>query len=101
MRKKYLCILIFGVVLLLGSCRKDFEFSPSSGKLTFSRDTVFLDTVFSNIGSGTYNLKGYNRSNDDIVIPSVRLEQGQQSGYRLNVDGKAGKEFTDVEIMAK
>ena len=101
MRKKYLCILIFGVVLLLGSCRKDFEFSPSSGKLTFSRDTVFLDTVFSNIGSGTYNLKVYNRSNDDIVIPSVRLEQGQQSGYRLNVDGKAGKEFTDVEIMAK
>lgn len=101
MQKKILCILIFGVVLLLGSCRKDFEFSPSSGKLTFSRDTVFLDTVFSNIGSGTYNLKVYNRSNDDIVIPSVRLEQGQESNYRLNVDGKAGKEFSDVEIMAK
>src|SRR5690606_24346043 len=42
-----------------------------------------------------------NRSNDDIVIPFVRLEQGQESNYRLNVDGKAGKEFSDVEIMAK
>lgn len=101
MQKTILCILILSVVLLLGSCRKDFEFSPSSGKLTFSRDTIFLDTVFSNIGSATYNLKVYNRSNDDIVIPFVRLEQGQESNYRLNVDGKAGKEFSDVEIMAK
>ncbi len=101
MKRSLLCLFILVMVLLWSSCRKDFEFSPSSGKLTFSRDTVFLDTIFSNIGSGTYNLKVYNRSNDDIVIPSVRLEQRQQSNYRLNVDGKAGKEFNDVEIMAK
>src|SRR5690606_20466543 len=101
MKRSLLYLLLPGMALLWSSCRKDFEFSPSSGKLTFSRDTVFLDTVFSNIGSGTYNLKVYNKSNDDIVIPSVRLGQGQQSSYRLNVDGKAGKEFNDIEIMAK
>ena len=101
MRRSILSILILGVVLMWSSCRKDFEFTPSSGNLEFSKDTVYLDTIFTNIGSSTYNLKVYNRSKEDIVISSVRLEQGQLSNYRLNVDGKAGKEFTNVEILAK
>ncbi len=87
--------------MLWSSCRKDFEFSPSSGSLQFSKDTVYLDTIFSNIGSSTYNLKVYNRSDNDISIPSVRLALGETSNYRLNVDGIAGKTFEDIELLAK
>jgi hypothetical protein len=83
------------------SCRKDFDFAPSSGNLEFSKDTIYLDTIFTNIGSSTYNLKIYNRSNDDISIPTVRLSQGESSNYRLNVDGLPGKEFQNVELLAK
>ncbi len=86
---------------LWSSCRKDFEFSPSTGNLEFSRDTVYLDTVFTNIGSSTYNLKVYNRSSDDILIPSLRLSQGDASNYRLSVDGMAGKVFENIELLAK
>ena len=100
--------LCFGVLLFWSSCRNDFEFSPSTGNLEFARDTVYLDTVFSNIGSSTYNLKVYNRSNDDIVIPTIQLENGTSSFYRMNVDGETGldgeqegKFFEDVEILAK
>ena len=100
--------LCFGVLLFWSSCRNDFEFSPSTGNLEFARDTVYLDTVFSNIGSSTYNLKVYNRSNDDIVIPTIQLENGTSSFYRMNVDGETGLEgeqegkfFEDVEILAK
>ncbi len=82
------------------SCRKDFDFAPSTGNLEFSKDTIYLDTIFSNIGSSTYNLKVYNRSNDDISIPTVRLSQGESSNYRLNVDGLPGKEFENVELLA-
>ncbi|MGK0323084.1 MAG: hypothetical protein ACJAR4_001116, partial [Psychroserpens sp.] len=82
------------------SCRKDFDFAPSSGNLEFSKDTIYLDTIFTNIGSSTYNLKVYNRSNDDISIPTVRLSQGESSNYRLNVDGLPGKEFQNVELLA-
>ncbi len=89
------------MLIFWSSCRKDFEFQPSQGALTFSKDTVYLDTVFTNIGSSTYNLKVYNRSNTDISIPTLRLSQGQASNYRLNVDGVAGKEFQNVEILAK
>ena len=87
--------------MLWSSCRKDFEFSPSTGSLQFSKDTVYLDTVFTNIGSSTYNLKVYNKSDDDISIPAVRLALGETSNYRLSVDGTAGKSFNNIEVLAK
>lgn len=94
-------ILTLGFLMLWSSCRKDFEFSPSNGNLQFSKDTVYLDTVFTNIGSSTYNLKVYNNSDNDISIPSLRLALGDASNYRLSVDGLAGKTFENVEILAK
>ena len=100
--KRYLYFAFtLGFLILWSSCRKDFEFSPSTGSLQFSKDTVYLDTVFTNIGSSTYNLKVYNNSNNDISIPSVRLALGETSNYRLNVDGIAGKVFENIEILAK
>ncbi|MEO6349019.1 MAG: right-handed parallel beta-helix repeat-containing protein [Aquaticitalea sp.] len=94
-------VMTISVLVLWSSCRKDFNFDQSSGNLEFSKDTIYLDTVFTNIGSSTYNLKVFNRSNIDIVIPTVRLSQGQASNYRLNVDGMAGKEFENIELLAK
>ncbi|GAA0872385.1 hypothetical protein GCM10009117_15320 [Gangjinia marincola] len=98
---RYLYALcLCSLLILWSSCRNDFETEPSAGRLSFSKDTVYLDTVFSNIGSSTYNLKVYNRSDDDITIPSVRLAQGENSAYRLNVDGLAGKTFENIDILA-
>jgi len=91
-----LCCLV-----LWSSCRNDFETVASTGNLEFSKDTVYLDTIFSNIGSSTYNLKVYNRSDEDINIPTVRLSQGEGSNYRLNVDGVPGKVFENVQVLAK
>lgn len=99
---KSLALVSILVLTVLGSsCREDFDYVVSSGNLEFSKDTVFLDTIFTNIGSATYTLKVYNRSNEDILIPFVGLETGQSSSYRLNVDGQAGKEFNDVPLLAK
>ncbi len=89
------------LIILAASCRKDFDYEPSSGNLSFSKDTVFLDTIFTNIGSATYTLKVYNKGVRDILIPFIGLETGQNSSYRLNVDGLAGKEFTDIPLLAK
>jgi hypothetical protein len=94
--------LILGIALIsVSSCRKDFSTIPSFGSLEFSKDTVFLDTIFTNIGSATYNLKVYNRGNNSITIPKIALENGTSSNYRLNVDGIPGKEFNDIDILAK
>jgi hypothetical protein len=96
-------VFLFFIILAVSitSCRKDFSTIPSFGQLEFSRDTVFLDTVFTNIGSSTYNLRVYNRGNDDITIPNIALERGSTSNYRLNVDGIPGKEFQNIDILAK
>ncbi len=100
MRSLY-ALLLLGSIVLWSSCRNDFETVPNTGNLEFSRDTVYLDTVFTNIGSSTYNLKVYNRGNDDVNIPNVQLGSGESSLYRLNVDGIPGKTFQDIVIRAK
>ncbi|RTY95151.1 hypothetical protein [Flavobacterium sp. GT3R68] len=105
-------IFLLGILLSMTSCRKDFEFEPSTGDLEFSRDTVYLDTVFTNVGSSTYTLKVYNRSNKDINIPKIQLAKGNSSKYRITVDGMEGldednsgygdgKIFNNVELLAK
>jgi hypothetical protein len=101
MRPYLYCILVLFLISSGASCRKNFQYAPSAGNLEFSKDTVFLDTIFSNIGSSTYSLKVYNTTRDDIEIPSIRLQQGQQSSYRLNVDGLAGKDFQNIPILAQ
>lgn len=101
MKQSFSLILCLSVLIFTSSCRNDLDFGPSSGNLEFSKDTVYLDTVFTNIGSSTYNLRVYNRSSNDINIPTIRLALGQNSEYRLNVDGMSGKEFKNIEILAK
>jgi len=106
--KRYFYFSVFFCFLMLwSSCRKDFDFTPTEGSLRFSKDTVYLDTLFSNIGSSTYTLKVYNTTDNNISIPKIKLQKGQNSNYRLNVDGMTGdtpltgKEFTNVELLAK
>ena len=103
MRSKIL-LFIIGLVLVISSCRSDFETVASTGDLSFSKDTIYLDTVFSNIGSSTYRLKVHNRSKNDITIPSIQLGKGLNSKYRITVDGMqgtAGKIFTNVDLLAR
>lgn len=99
---RYLVSFIICLVLVsISSCRKDFSTIPSYGNLAFSKDTIFLDTIFKNIGSATYNLKVYNRGSNAITIPRIKLEKGTSSNYRLSVDGIPGKDFNDIDILAK
>ncbi len=93
-------IIIVITLIVISSCRKDFSTVSSFGNLEFSKDTVFLDTIFTNIGSSTYDLKIYNRQNSTITIPKIQLENAENSNYRLNVDGIAGKAFDNIDILA-
>ena len=97
-------LFLIGILVTVCSCRSDFETVSSKGDLVFSQDTIFLDTVFSTIGSSTFQLKVYNKSNQDISIPSIQLGKGVSSKYRMTVDGMSGnqgKQFQDVTLLAK
>jgi hypothetical protein len=97
-------LFIIGIFISISSCRTDFETVASAGDLKFSRDTIYLDTVFSSISSSTYSLKVYNHSKNDITIPSIKLGKGLNSKYRMTVDGmqgNQGKLFENVNLLAK
>ena len=55
-----------GVILLLAitlySCREEQLSTDPSLKLTFSKDTVCFDTVFTTIGTSTLRLMVYNKN---------------------------------------
>ena len=79
------CALFAGLVL---SCADDDAFTTSTtATLSFSTDSVKMDTVFSTVGSRTYDFWVYNHSSRGVRLQSVRLRQGNQTGFRVNVDG--------------
>jgi hypothetical protein len=103
MRHFTLLILIV-IAFSTFSCRTDFETVASSGELVFSKDTVYLDTVFSDISSSTYTLKVYNRSKNDINIPTIKFNKGLNSKFRMTVDGSQGNQgkiFENITLLAK
>jgi len=43
----------------------------------------------------------YNTSKKDIRIPKIQLKKGENSHFRISVDGQAGKSFENIELLAQ
>lgn len=92
-------LIVLSVLVAFTSCRKDELVSDDSSiVLTFSRDTVLFDTVFTTVGSATRTLKVYNNSSNAIEISDIYLGGDENSAFRVNVDGDPGTDFEDVMI---
>ncbi len=101
---------IFFFLLILSAlvaCEDDDNFSSSSGlRLTFETDTLKMDTVFSRSASSTYGFWVYNNNSEGLRLSSVRLSRGNQTGFRVNVDGSYldnsnGSQVNNLEIRRK
>ena len=101
MKRIFFFICILSSLL---SCSDDDSFTTDpSARLTFSTDTVRMDTVFTTIGSSTYSFWAFNYSGDGIRISRVFLRKGSQNGFRVNVDGSfldnsIGSSVSDLEV---
>lgn len=98
-------IYIFAAVaLMFTACMDDENFSLSkSDLLTFSADSIKLDTVFSTVPSSTRSFWAYNKTSHDLRCKNIRLDNGNQIGFRANVDGTylspaSGYQVNDIEI---
>lgn len=99
MRKVYFIIVAL-VMLAIYSCRETDDFTTdASAMLNFSTDTVQFDTVFTTIGSTTHHFKFYNK-NDRAVKTTISLAGGNNSYYRLNIDGEITSTINNYEILA-
>lgn len=98
--QRFIVVLI--VLILASSCRKEDEiFDSSSAQLNFSTDSITFDTVFTTVGTSTKSFMVYNPYKETVKISSVRLLGGQQSNFRINVDGRSGNSHQNVEIPPK
>ena len=104
--KRIFLFLAMATAYLMVSCSDDDQFTTSAtAVLTFQCDTVKLDTVFANVGSRTHDFWVYNHSTRGVRLTSVRLQQGNQTGFRVNVDGSyldntIGSVVSDLEVRS-
>src|SRR5690606_12578686 len=103
--KKYLpsfiCLLIISAIFIFPSCKKDRILTDNQFRLSFSTDTLTFDTVFTTLGSTTKSFKIINKNNGKLNISNIRLGGGEQSNFRLNIDGVPGNEAKDIEVNGK
>lgn len=91
--------LSFLVLLLLSNgCRRFTYYDGSDAHLTFSVDTLSFDTVFTSRGSSTRLFKIFNPYKQSIRIDNITLAGGENSSFRINIDGVPGIAFNDLEI---
>lgn len=86
-------------LIALASCNKPDTLQTSGFQLAFSTDTVLFDTVFTTLGSSTRQLRVKNTSTEPIQIKRIALAGGDQSFYRLNIDGIPGNSFDNYELL--
>lgn len=101
MNKKYIvvCFLVLGFFsIMILSCRKDPVFDNESD-ISLSAEKIVFDTVFTTVGSTTKMFYIKNNS-DQAVLTDIFLAGGSSSNFRVNVDGMAGTEFSEVEVPA-
>lgn len=104
LRETILLISLLMLAFSLQACMDDDSFTTSpQNRLTFSIDTLSLDTTFANVPTTTHSFWAYNRSGDGLRCASVRLASGNQTGFRVNVNGtylgpNVGYQAQNVEI---
>ncbi len=95
-----LLVFLFSLV----SCNDDDTFTTSQqNRLYIPEDTLKMDTIFAKIPAPSKDFWIYNNSGDGIRCANVRLQKGNQSGFRVNVDGiylgeKTGYQTSDIEV---
>ena len=95
MMKKGWLIILIGV--LLAGCREYTISDDPALRLSFSRDTISFDTVFTEQGSATFRLMVYNPNKSALLIRSIGLDENKY--FSLNIDGEQKTEnLTDLQI---
>ena len=90
--------LLIGIIAAIISCERYDLNRSSDARLAFSTDTVFFDTIFTSIGSITKRFRIYNNDKQPIEVSSIQLAGGSQSVFRLNIDGYASQQVSNIEI---
>jgi hypothetical protein len=97
----YILTILFVIICLIfvNSCRKDDFTTSSSDKLTFSKDTIQFDTIFTNVGSATryFTVRNTNKSKS-LNIDRIFVAKESNSKYKLNINGVPTNDAKDIVL---
>lgn len=80
------------------SCKKDDFITHENARVQFSADTLKFDTVFTTLGSTTRRMKIKNNNDQHLRFSSIRLMGGNNSPFKINVNGVAQPEVYNIEV---
>ena len=101
MHQKIHLFLFLIITFLIISCEKEEFYDSSDIRLEFSQDTIMFDTIFTTIGTSTKYLTVKNPYAKTVKISSISLAGGNDSPYRINIDGFSGTKLDNYEIKGK
>jgi hypothetical protein len=87
------------LLFLLSACTKDGFITNADAKLSIT-DSLKFDSVFTTTGSITKSFKIFNENDQKILISKIKLSGGNNSPFRMNVNGLPASEINDLEIAA-
>jgi hypothetical protein len=104
----YILLLSAFFVGLISACKPDEEFTNDpSVKLAFSSDTIYFDTLFTQLANGelkpisvTKQLRVINTSKNAIRT-NIKLSGKYANIFRLNIDGEVTNQKYGKEILGK
>lgn len=97
MRLKLLYLLFFSFLFV--ACNKDEDITVDmEAKLSFVKDSVVFDTVFTSIGSASRRLKIYNPNSKAISLSHIQLSGGSSSAFSLNINGIPATETSILKL---
>ena len=94
------CLFPIAFCLLLASCKKDSFITSEFAQVNITADSLKYDTVFTTTGSITKSFKIINDNNQKLRLSKVKLMGGATSAYKMNVNGTATSEVTNLDIEA-
>ncbi len=87
------------LLILLSACTKDGFITSADANLSMT-DSLKFDSVFTTTGSITKSFKIFNENDQKILISKIKLSGGNNSPFRININGLPASETDNVEIAA-
>lgn len=85
-------------IAMVWGCERDYMFRGGTDGIAFSVDTVMFDTIFTSVGSATRHFRVYNPYGSDMTIDAIQLAGGEDSKFRINVNGIPEHSVDDVAL---
>jgi hypothetical protein len=97
----FLYFILSAFLFSASSCKKDSFITSADAVLNTSDDILKYDTVFTSIGSITKSFTIRNENSQKLLLSSVKVMGGTASPYKININGIAAQEATNIELPAE